>query len=200
MAETSASYPFSSGDRLDNRNTYFYTPYGGRAFIDAWRTDRARVEANLPPPAASAPAASVAVWSDEAEIWSTPAWCENLFHEIAETPEPPNSAVLGQLGQLLRKFETTKRIHAAYRRGDFRAADPRAYRDPALYLRAGEIFEAAFGRTGSLQCLNVLLKVLDTLSGLAPSLDRDQGSRLARLIAAERGYVERMAARLGIAP
>jgi methionyl-tRNA formyltransferase len=33
-------YPYASGDLLEKRNTYFYTPYAGADFLLAWRLQR----------------------------------------------------------------------------------------------------------------------------------------------------------------
>ncbi len=40
-------YPYARGDLLHERNTYYYTPYHGRQFLDAWRAARNDVLANL---------------------------------------------------------------------------------------------------------------------------------------------------------
>lgn len=200
MAEAATSYPFSSGDRLDDRNTYFYSPFGGQGFLEAWRADRDRLAATLPPATQAPPDAEPVAFPAAEPTWKTAQLCEYLYSVVAQKSGKPDAESAVLLEQLIRKFETTKRIHSAYRQADFRAVDPKNYQDTALYLRAAEIFEAAFATIGWIQSLNALLKILDTLTGLAPSLDRAQGARLARLIAAERRHVESIALRMGVAP
>lgn len=197
MAELATSYPFTSGNRLDDRNSYYYTPFGGPRFLRAWKVSRAQLRSMLPPAVDAAPAAQD-IKVDTAPIWPTAALCEHLFRTITDTSQWMSADDTALLDQLIRKFETTKRIHAAYRRDDFRAVDPAAYRDPVLYLRSAEIFEAAYARAGRLQGLNALLKIIDTLTGLATSFNRGDAARLARLIALERRHVGHIAARLGV--
>ncbi len=36
----SAEYPYSQGNRLEQRNTYFYSEFHGTHFMDAWRDAR----------------------------------------------------------------------------------------------------------------------------------------------------------------
>ena len=36
----SVEYEYSSGDLLEDRNTYFYTEFRGKAFFSAWQNDR----------------------------------------------------------------------------------------------------------------------------------------------------------------
>jgi hypothetical protein len=198
MAERASLYPFASGNRLDDRNTYFYTEFAGRDFLEAWRADRERVAAKLGAPAAAAPHSHVANAPADESVWQTTSLCEGLFRAFAETPATPDARSTHLLDQLIRKFETTKRIHGAYRRDDFRAVDAQDFRNPALYIRVGEILELAVARNGSLRALNALLKLLDTLCALAPTLDSAQAARLARLIAAERSHVQALAARIGV--
>ena len=44
------NYPFANGDLIETPNTYFYSEYYGRGFIEAWRQSRAGVLAKLPAP------------------------------------------------------------------------------------------------------------------------------------------------------
>src|SRR5262245_15828231 len=156
MADSTQLYPFASGNRLDDRNTYFYTDFAGREFLDAWRADRDRVAATLGAPAASAPLATVAELPAGESVWHTATLCEALYRELTAGPAELDAASAHLLDQLIRKFETTKRVHGAYRRDDFRALDPGNFRDLALYIRFGEVLDVTIGRTGSLRALNAL--------------------------------------------
>ena len=42
-------YPYSQGDRLEERNTYFYSQYHGAAFFPVWQASRQAALAHLPP-------------------------------------------------------------------------------------------------------------------------------------------------------
>ena len=50
------SYPYAVGDRLEDRNTYFYTPFCGREFLTAWRRHREDARRSLVPSQDAAPA------------------------------------------------------------------------------------------------------------------------------------------------
>lgn len=59
-------YPYSSGDRIAEPNTYNYSPYHGEAFLDAWKKERDRVahaigKTSPPPPRPKATLARSAV-------------------------------------------------------------------------------------------------------------------------------------------
>ena len=49
------SYPYAAGDLIETPNTYFYSQYGGRAFVTAWRDDRNKVLRRLPEAVAPLP-------------------------------------------------------------------------------------------------------------------------------------------------
>jgi len=183
-------YPYARGNVLYDRNTYFYTPYGGRQFLDAWRVARNDVLARLPAPAAAAPRIDAAARLASADATDTRVLLERA---LAET----DRGGCALLEMFVKKFETTKRVHEAYD-ADFRAVNRSAFLRVDLYVRAGELFEAAFRATEDLRYLNVLLKCLDTLSAVAGDLAQYDQARLARLILLEREHVEALMRRLAI--
>lgn len=179
-------YPFADGDRLEDRNTYFYTPYGGIAFLDAWRRRRKEALAGLP--AATPPPIGRGERLPEPGPVETAALLDGLFAALeskgAETP-----AVRHWLDELVKKFEVTKRMHVAYD-ARFQAVDRGRYRDFGLYVRLAEVLEAAYAGTGDLVFLNAMLKCIDTLSSACGRLATDDGARLAWLIERERLHVD----------
>jgi methionyl-tRNA formyltransferase len=183
------TYPYASGYLLASPNTYFYANYGGRDFLAAWRAERQRVAATLPSPA-DAPASALGQEK-------TAGLLEHAFAATAQTPAD-DSEGWRLIDQLVRRFEIFKRIHDAYD-DNFRAVDREAHGTPALYLRAGEVFEAACTATTDLRYLNVLLKCLDTLCSLADRFESTEGARLARLIVREDALVRAQAATSGVA-
>jgi hypothetical protein len=61
-----ATYPYASGDLIKKRNTYFYTPFRGPAFLAAWKEDRdSRLSRLGPPQPAPSPIATSAPRSGE---------------------------------------------------------------------------------------------------------------------------------------
>ncbi len=187
------AYSYASGDLLAAPNSYFYAAYGGRDFLAAWRNERRRVAAGLPPPAAAP--------NSQPGLQDTAALLERAFAATAQAPaDDPQGWRL--IAQLVRRFEIFKRIHDAYD-DDFQAVHREAHGTLAYYLRSGEIFAAAGCAAGTagdqLRYLNVLLKCLDTLCSLAPRFAPPEGARLARLIALEEALVSAQAGASGVA-
>lgn len=177
-----ATYPYATGDLIEKPNTYFYTPYVGSAFFEAWRTARDQSLADLPAPAAPPPALPADVESRRA--------ADLLEHAIAGDASLQES--------FLAKFEVTKRVHREYGK-DFRATDASQRYDLPLYVRAADLFEGMYANSGSLRALNVLAKCLDTLCSVRSALATEHASRLAWHILAERQHVGALAQRLGVA-
>ena len=181
-------YPFADGNRLEDRNTYFYVPYGGEDFMASWRGQRDAARAGLPDPADPATGGDGGGEKvPEAGPVTTTDLLEALHGALAagRTEDP---AVRGWLGKLIRKFEVTKRIHPGYDAG-FRALERNDYGDLSLYVRLAEVFEAAFAQSQDLIFLNLLLKCLDSLCSVKDRLSEEEQARLARLIGCEGGHV-----------
>ncbi|CDL00647.1 conserved protein of unknown function [Magnetospirillum gryphiswaldense MSR-1 v2] len=182
------SYPYASGALLDQRNTYFYSVYGGRAFLSDWQAVRALV---LVAPAAHPPAPRPVTLPSHPMAVDT----GDLLEAVMAAPAV--EAARPWLDELVKKFEVTKRIHQAYDQ-HFRAVDPTSFRDLALYVRLAEVFEAAYAMLGQLPLLNALLKVIDTLSAVLADLNMEQRARVALLALREREHVNALSARLGV--
>lgn len=184
-------YPYAKGDRLVERNTYQYTPFVGRAFLNAWRESRIEAKERLGHSAAGAPAAAGGVLP-EVGAFRTGPLLELLHARLASGWDPSAGA---WLDRLVQRFEVTKRLHRAYG-ADLRAVDREDFRELALYVRFAEVLEAAYAASGSLVYLNALLKVLDTLCSQAASLERPLASRIARLVEVEGRLVDDLAHRV----
>lgn len=167
-------YPYSEGDLLVDRNTYFYSAFHGAAFLDAWQTQRDAVTSGAPRAArirAPAGTASAA-----------------MIKEIRASLEAGDDGALSRLDRLVQRFEVTKRIHDAYG-PNWRAEDPGAFGYLPGYLNFAETLAAAYERTGVLTYLNALLKCGDTLSSLSRRLGPDQLGWLADIFQRERSSV-----------
>jgi len=184
MTEATAAqplYPYSDGDRLDNRNTYFYTAYHGRPFLDAWAGSRDRALAALPAPQRSQPQAL-------AQELLPPYDAVVLFAQLERSLTAPTAASDALLYRLVQRFEVTKRIHRTYN-ARLRATDKAAFRDARLYVRFGELMAAAFEARSELPFLNALLKCLDTLQSHLGELSHQDAACMAALILRERAAV-----------
>ena len=175
------NYPFANGDLIETPNTYFYSEYHGRGFIAAWRQSRAGVLAKLPaavPPAPNRPA-------DPGSLQS-----EDLLERALGGDASLREA-------FIKKFEIHKRVHAGYDES-FRALDKTARRSFPLYLRAADLFHAAYDDGRALRHLNVYLKCLDTLCAAADELTMDLAARLAWHLRREQALIEDLIAERGI--
>ena len=115
-------YPYSQGDRLEERNTYFYSQYHGAAFFPAWRTSRQAALMQLPP--AQAVPLPVAAERNEYPV-DTAALLAELLHAAADAPGKRRLAE-----RLLQRFG---RSHGA----GTRCSAPRSWSLSPAMLRAG---------------------------------------------------------------
>lgn len=178
-------YPYADGDLLEQRNTYFYSRYEGRAFLAAWCRQRAGV--------AALPAAG----SSESAAGSRPT--DRLLDDLkgALSTRSTDTGARQILDRLVQRFEVSKRLHGEYS-ADWRPVDPADYHKLERYLCFGEVLELAWTAWAALPYLNALLKCLDTLTALAGRLDVGQRLRLESLIGREKMHVAALAKRLGI--
>ena len=183
------SYPYASGDLLEHRNTYFYSAYEGRAFLDAWRQQRADALHEMPDTLPAATTAESAV----SPLRPTDILLETIYLDLNATSSPLKPIPL--LDRLVQRFEVSKRLHGEYDE-DWRPVDSTDYRSLERYVRFAEILDLAHQHTKGLTYLNALLKIVDTLTALHAILSTPQRTRLRRVIAHERSHVERLTASL----
>jgi len=182
-------YPYSQGDRLEERNTYFYSQYHGTAFFPAWRASRQTALGQLPP--AQAVPLPVAAERDEHPA-DTAALLADLLHATADAPGKRRLAE-----RLLQRFEVSKRLHRRYD-ANFKAVADSGYDDLELYLQFAALCLHQAEQPGALPFLNSLLKVIDSLISILPRLSPPQGAQLAWLIAAEQDWVARIASQANV--
>jgi hypothetical protein len=176
------TYPYATGDLIETPNTYFYSQYGGRAFVAAWREGRNEVRANLPKAVAPLP-------PRPADLESR-ASIELLERALGGNTELREAFV--------KKYEIHKRVHDGYDE-TFRALDKSARHSLSLYLRAADLFAAAYEDSGSLRHLNVHLKCLDTLCAEAKRLTDDLSARLAWHLEREAAFIDALMTARGLA-
>ena len=193
-------YPYASGNRLEDRNTYFFSPFHGRDFLCAWRRCREKARAAAQPDSEDTGEPSINPIDCRVEEPSAPLPSDTgrmleRALELASEGAVPGADDL--LLPLLKKFERTKRVFDAYDE-NLNPRDKNAYHEPAHYVRLAEVFEAAFQRTGALPFLNALLKIMDTLTAMNDALPPRHARRLAWLVRRERSHVTELARRVGV--
>ena len=181
------TYDYASGDLLRNPNTYFYSPYYGTAFLEAWSAQRNSFISEV---------SDEAVAAEVALLTAT----DELLADIREDIEAKgaNSNRLSELKRILQRFEVTKRLHATYDE-NWRPVVGSDFLGLERYVRFGEAVEMAYSVTGFLPFLNAMLKCLDTLTALSRSLTAGQKLRVASLIVQERAFVQELARSIGAA-
>ena len=186
---TALPYPYASGDLLENRNTYFYTPFGGQAFLDAWRQQRSAMHSaciahsvTTTPPVDDAP-----IVQRLRTLWTA------LRADDAPTADDRNT-----LDRILQRFEVSKRLHDDYTAA-WRPVDPSRYHGLERYLLLAEVLGLAAASTGDLRYLNGLLKCLDTLTSMT-SIDEQFGPRLGTVLEQERQLIGNLTAKVATQP
>lgn len=187
------AYPYATGDLLVEPNTYFYTSFAGHPFIEAWKKDRAATAAQLPSPENPPPADDPGP-PDRTGPIRTERLLEHLYARVAgEAPLEIKDETACWLTRVLAKFEVTKRLRETYDE-NLRALERTDYRNLGLYVRFGEVMDAAYDASGDLRYLNALLKCLDTLCACRQDLTSGQQARLSRLVCRELDNVRRLGA------
>jgi methionyl-tRNA formyltransferase len=180
-------YPYDEGDRLEQRNTYFFSPFHGQAFLTEWasRRDRAMVAAEG--------------GFRQSQRATTPGQTDRRLTELHTAFN--SGHVLDEhrqlLAKLIQRFEVTKRLHGNYSDA-FRPTDANDYHEFSRYLEFAEVLVAAYKFDKGLPILNALLKCADTLCALRERLVPASQARLAEVIRAERTYVAELAHSLAI--
>ncbi len=191
------TYDYSTGDRLTDRNTYFYTQYQGEPFLNEWQRSRTEARADLTGETMeeishariSAPAACGSVETD--------AILDYLLGETeASLDGDPTEEASAWLDRMVQRFEVSKRVYGSYRFTDrgLRAVRDAGFAELGRYVRLGQVLERAYGRWHRTQYLNTLLKVVDTLVSVRSRLVGQQRAAVAKLLEREDEHVVALAA------
>lgn len=172
------SYDYASGDLLENRNTYFYTKFHGKAFLTAWRMQREQTIA-----------VKQAIEAVASDLDSSPTtqMIEVLYQKLSA--RNTGKQTIQTLNKLVQRFEVSKRLHSRYN-FNWKPVDVADYKDWARYVRFAEVLSLAYSITLSLPYLNALLKMMDTLTAAHQQLSESLSHRVQSLVVSERGYVD----------
>ncbi len=178
-------YPYGSGNLLNERNTYFYSPYHGEPFLTEWKAARRRV---------------LATEAVSGHVRREPTAALAQINGLATRLQCGQTGgmapdVRDSLDVLVQRFEVTKRIYEDYA-DVWRAKDRTRFHDVSNYLAFGEVLTAALRLSGGLTYLNALLKLNDTLSSLCGYLSTTERARLSALFIAEDAAVNALRQRI----
>jgi hypothetical protein len=174
-------YPYSEGNLLEQRHTYFYTAFLGKAFLDSWEGSRLQAMKELQITAASP---------------QSPTLESATERRFASLRESPGSEPLVAL--LIRRFELTKRVFGAYDE-QVRPRDPADFRRLGDYVAFAELLESAYRRERQLPALNALLKCLDIVVAHRRDVPWDRAQRAIVVLTREREHVVELATRVDLA-
>jgi methionyl-tRNA formyltransferase len=187
---SSVEYIYSQGNRLEDRNTYFYTRFLGEGFINAWREAREHAAGDL------------LGNQDEAVETSSRQLSENsgtdtrtLLHRLmSEISSGEFSAETRLWTDILRKrFEVSKRVYCSYASEYPHKPIPGSnWLNLELYTGFSGLMDAAYALTGDIVYLNVLLKCNDTLVSVRHLLSPAGKEQLADLLRREEHHIERL--------
>ena len=186
-------YPYAQGDLLKTPNTYFYTPFQGTDFIQAWLDVRRRVrDACL---ASNEKEYLPSVLQQEGPATGTLKFLLDTLDALRTGRF--EAATSTDLNLLLRNFEAKKKLFEDYQPG-FQSRGRLDCFNLQLYIAFAEVLDIAYTQTHRIQYLNGLIKAIDILCAYAERLTTPDKTHLTRLLTAETGHVARLAGALGV--
>ncbi|WP_028454389.1 hypothetical protein [Chitinilyticum litopenaei] len=188
-------YPYAEQDRLEERNTYFYSSYHGAAFFAAWRSSRTLALAGVAGRQAPHPQNGSTTLPDTSDGYACAELLAALLNQATAAPLQGSARILAE--RLLQRFEVSKRLYARYN-AQGRAIIDSGYHNIDNYLCFAALCAAMRCADGALPFLNALLKCVDTLISIRDRLNPAQREQLAWLVDAEAHWLALLAARLGI--
>lgn len=177
-------YPYATGQLLEDRNTYFYSSYHGKALLEAWQARRSEGSKK-------SAQADQEVLPAETE---TDRLIEDMETALGKSPDKVATA-LAQLDRLVQRFEVTKRVFDGYT-DEWRAVDRTRYHSAASYVRFSSLLSLAFEKTRCLTYMNALLKCNDILNAI--DLPPSAQAQMPLLFAKERSHVQTIRKNLSV--
>lgn len=189
-------YDYAIGDLLSSPQTYQYSKYQGREFIEAWYQSRQKTKAAL-----GAPCPMVLQFAGHSELTTLRLMvlCGRLRLEAINALTEPWFTIL------LKKFEVSKRLCAQYQNSaPYKAIDKTDYQELDPYLLLAEAIVRQWQHQdesidlGRSYLLSGLLKLNDTLTTQTARMSPAQSAHFAWLLESEQVMVTRTQTRLGI--
>ncbi len=176
-----SDYPYADGDKLENRNTYYYSSYEGEQFLDAYDNARLSVAENqeIKEPVRFGDVEPHGVTDRGIDTKALLQSLIGMCYEDCMTVE-----AWRLVAKLIQRFEVSKRLFPEYGT-NWRAINSSDYLQFDLYLSFAKLMEAAYNCRSGLTELNAFLKVIDTLVSVRHLLDTEQKSCMVWLIQKE---------------
>ena len=177
-------YPYANAEWILKPSRYEYSTFEAQPFFAAWGQARTQVCYGYPPVLQPPPPETVPLNLNAGSLESVHL-LEWIWADCASSPRKLNSDAAFYLSRLVKKFETTMKIHGAYGDG-FRAVNRADFGYTPSYVRFGEILASRYAVTQDLRMLNCLLKLMDVMSPMMTAADDWLRSRFSRLVVLER--------------
>ena len=192
----SKQYIYSQGNRLKDRNTYFYTQFQGMEFLDSWC--EARKKATSSSNEGQDSFANNQSWQPpKIEGIDTRRLLEKL---ISQTQDGQFSDKVQTWTNIMRKrFEVSKRVFCTYSDAYPHKPVPGAnWENLELYIQFSILMDAVYTHTNQITYLNALLKCNDTLSSISDSLSHQNKQQLSILLDSEKHHIKLLMNTLGV--
>jgi len=192
-----STYPYSQGNRLEQRNTYFYSGFQGVPFLDAWRDARKFAARDL----------RAAQQSEVVEIRPRQTPVSNGIDTLKLLEKLLTELLAGDVSDETRawtdilrtRFEVSKRVFCTYAKTyPHKPVTGSDWKNLSLYVGFSTLMDAAYTAMGDITYLNALLKCNDTLVSVCHELSSEDKARLSDLLKKEAHYIDRLANTLEI--
>ena len=181
------TYSYSNGDLLNSPNSYFYSNFSGKQFLNDWSQSRSitldyfRLEKKSKK-------------NEKNQKFKTNHALKNLL-KIALSLR--SKKIPGLLEIFLKRFEITKRVYDEYD-SSVRAIDRTQYINLDNYVFAAEVFETAYRKTNDFRFLNALLKVMDIICAHYEMVSSKLNLLTFNLLILERSHISKLGKKIGL--
>lgn len=189
-------YIYSQGNRLEDRNTYFYTRFQGERFMNAWREAREHAARDLHGKKDEFAETRSQQLSEDGGI-NTRKLLQRLMSEMSSGGFSGETRLWTDI--LRKRFEVSKRVFCSYASDYPHQPVPGSiWQNLELYAGFSGLMDAAYTLTGDITYLNALLKCNDTLVSVRHALSSADKERLSNLLGREERHIEWLADALEI--
>ena len=193
---STVEYIYSQGNRLEDRNTYFYTQFQGERFINAWRETREHAVRDLLGKQDELAETCSQQLSEDGGT-NTRTLLRRLMSEISSGEFSAETRFWADI--LRKRFEVSKRVYCSYASEyPHKPVAGSNWLNLELYTGVSGLMDAAYTLTGDIVYLNVLLKCNDTLVSVRHLLSSAGKEQLSDLLRREEHHIERLADTLEI--
>ncbi len=189
-------YSYCKHDLTEHPCHYHYTTYHGPVFLQSWRAGRMDVLSRLDTVKPDQECDSEVSQDVGAGEIKTADLLEQLYVKLKSGEV--NDADFEILKILVQKFEVSKKVYSAYTKKFMRGANA-VSSDLKNYVMLAQVFALAYEQAGKLYYLNVLLKLIDTLTSAYSRMPSELYEDFTELVKCEEIFIKEIADKHGVA-